>query len=62
MWAKTDQGMDFSAWNEGQPDNGANEDEDCLTMLPGNYSERRLWNDEDCTLVHGKPLCQIFPV
>ena len=62
MWAKTNQGMDFSAWGVGQPDNGRNGTEDCLIMHPANLSEERHWNDAQCYGIYGKPLCQIFPL
>ena len=62
MWAKTDQEMDFSAWDEGQPDNGRNGTEDCLLMHSGIFSENRLWFDAQCYGMYGKPMCQIFPL
>ena len=59
-WIRTGEPIEFSAWQQGQPDNAGN-DENCLHLM---FKWGYKWNDFPCVNVldyqgnPNKPVCQ----
>ena len=60
-WIRTGEPIEFSAWRQGQPDNGGNDEENCLHII---FKWEYTWNDFSCINVldyqgiPNKPICQ----